>query len=349
MRADHATRHNAAVGMLVGFAVGDVCSQLDELPPVICDGAVDLPQWSAIAGTSFLHAERLLSREPLAMDLSATDVVASAIALADPDTPPPLLIDPDAVMVCGAVRAGLLGQLDLVDAPSATPIVQDATKTTAGTGSFVDAVTAASLTSRALTGALAGLRWGPGAIPAAWMTGISGPVGSRSYGLRQLRRLAERLMQQDAPVPPEPRRSLGPRQVAPMLWLSNLHAVPRFLAEHPGGAVVSLCPTTGAFDNHPVRREFALHDAGGRAVNPHLSTTLDEILATIATFHRQERPVLVHCHHGASRTGLVLRAWLIENLGLSADDATTEAQVRWPKTSTWNRAFSAEISRRASS
>jgi len=44
---------------------------------------------------------------------------------------------------------------------------------------------------------------------------------------------------------------------------------------------------------------------------------------------------------------LILRSWLVEELGLDVDDATTEAQARWPKTSTWNNAFSAEVTRRS--
>jgi len=280
------------------------------------------------------------------MGLSATAVIAPAIALADPDASPPLLVDPDAVLMCGIVRAGLRGEFDAASLTGTGPNLCAALASTAASTTFCEALDKTPTSARSLTGALAGLRWGPAAIPAAWVTTIAGPVGDRRYGLRQLRRLAERLMRQDAPAPPEPRRSLGPREVAPKLWLSNLHAVPRFLADHPDGAVISLCPTTGAFDNHEVRREFAIHDAAGRKVNPLLSATLDEILATIVAFHDEGRDVLVHCHHGASRTGLVLRAWLLQDLGVSVEDATTEAQVRWSKTSTWNKAFSDEIKRR---
>ena len=349
MRADHAVRHNAAVGALVGLAVGDALAQSTELPPVICGGTTASPTWSSVAERSFVQAERLLNRELLDIDLGPTDIIAAAIALADPDAPPPLLADPDTVLMCDIVRAGLLGTFKTTHASGSSNDVGTAIDVVASSSSFCGALEVCGLTDRPLVAALGGLRWGPGAIPATWATALSGPVGDRTYGLRQLRRLAERLMQQDAPVPPEPRRSLGPREVAPNLWLSNLHAVPRFLAEHPDGAVLSLCPTTGTFDNHTIRREFAIHDAGGSTVNPHLAATLDEVLSTIAAFHAEDRPVLVHCHHGASRTGLVLRAWLIDELGLDAEDATTEAQVRWSKTSTWNAAFNAEIKRRAAS
>ena len=347
MRADHAVRHNAAVGALIGLAVGDALAALDELPPTICGSNAPAMCWGFPASRAFEVAETALGHGPLDMALGPTDIAAAAIALADPDASPPLLGDPDAVLVCSLIRAGLLGELSLNPDDAAAPHMRSALDAVMGAIDFTGAVQAAPPPALALTGALAGLRWGPAAIPAAWATPVSGPVGTRTYGLRQLRRLAERLMQQDAPVPPEPRRSLGPREVAPGLFLSNLHAVPKFLANHPDGAVISLCPTTGAFDNHAVRREFAIHDAGGRTVNPRLSATIDEVLETITAFHAEDRPVLVHCHHGASRTGLILRAWLMENLGLDADDATTEAQARWPKTSTWNKAFAAEITRRS--
>lgn len=347
MRADHAVRHNAAVGALIGLAVGDALSTMTPLPPTVCGGATELLAWGSTAATAFEAAEALLSKELLDMGLGATTIVAAAIALADPDASPPLLSDPDAVLICALVRAGMLGELDLDPSLATAPTVTDAIQATLDADSFTDALRAAPAASLPLVGALAGLRWGPGVIPAAWSTPVTGRVGNHTYGLRQVRRLAERLMQQDAPVPPEPRRSLGPREVAPGLFLSNLHAVPRFLVDHPDGAVISMCPTTGAFDNHLIRREFAVHDAAGRAVNPHLSATIDEVLLSIRSFHAEGRNVLVHCHHGASRTGLVLRSWLVEELGLDADDATTEAQVRWPKTSTWNKAFANEVSRRA--
>ena len=348
MRADHAVRHNAAVGALVGLAVGDALAHHEQLPPPL--GGSDLPDldWGAVAGSSFNTAEALIKGELLEMGLGPAEIMAAAIALADPDATPPLLGDPDAVLVCGLVRAAMLGELVLDPSQASSQETNDALAAAGEATDFVSAVAAAPRSSRALAGGLAGARWGPALIPAAWATHVTGPVEGRTYGLRQLRRLAERLMQQDAPVPPEPRRSIGPREVAPGLYLSNLHAVPKFLANHPDGAVISLCPTTGAFDNHAVRREFAIHDAGGSKVNPHLSATVDEVLATISAFHDEGRPVLVHCHHGASRTGLVLRAWLVENLGLTADDAMTEALVRWPKTSTWNKVFATEIERRAS-
>jgi ADP-ribosyl-[dinitrogen reductase] hydrolase len=46
----------------------------------------------------------------------------------------------------------------------------------------------------------------------------------------------------------------------------------------------------------------------------------------------------VHCHGGASRTGLVLRAWLMRQ-GSSADEATALMRERWPAFGEWNESF----------
>lgn len=350
MRAELAVKYNAALGAVLGLAAADALSALDAIPSPVCEGSFVPPAFGAGAGASFELGEQLLNGQPIAIDVGPQQMVAPAIALAEPASPPLLLADPDAAMMCSLIERAMCGTDWLADAcAECEPDSQLAAclSAVAAADDFAQAMARVETASRALAGALAGLRWGPAGIPAAWTTHLSGPVGQRTYRLRQLRRLVERLMGQEQPSPPEPRRSLGPRQVAPQLWLSNLHAVPFFVREHPDAAVISLCPTTGAIDAHIARREFALIDAPGRLVNPRLSDVVDEVLDTIEQFHHEGRDVLVHCHHGASRTGLVLRAWLIAELNLSSEDATTEAQVRWPKTSTWNNAFNNELKRRA--
>jgi ADP-ribosyl-[dinitrogen reductase] hydrolase len=62
--------------------------------------------------------------------------------------------------------------------------------------------------------------------------------------------------------------------------------------------------------------------------NYELDAVLDDVLQDIAALRAEGRPVLVHCHGGASRTGLVLRAWLRRCEGLSAEDATTAVAER---------------------
>ena len=199
MRADHAVRHNAAVGALVGLAVGDALSTLSELPPAVCGGPSELPPWGDVAAISFETGEALLSRDLLNMGLGPTDIIAAAIALADPDASPPLLGDPDAVLMCALVQASMLGQFACDPSLASSTEMADALRSVEEATDFCGAIRAAPTASLPLTGAVAGLRWGPAAIPAAWSTHTTGAVGTRTYGLRQLRRLAERLMRQDAP------------------------------------------------------------------------------------------------------------------------------------------------------
>jgi ADP-ribosyl-[dinitrogen reductase] hydrolase len=53
----------------------------------------------------------------------------------------------------------------------------------------------------------------------------------------------------------------------------------------------------------------------------------------------------MHCYGGASRTGLVLRAWLRRSRGLSPEEATREAQRLWPHTASWTTSFDAALAR----
>ena len=133
----------------------------------------------------------------------------------------------------------------------------------------------------------------------------------------------------------------------PGLWLSNLLGVGAFTANHPDGLVLSLCDDEGRVANHPHQVTFHLEDTPKAKANPRLAGVVDDILAEIGTARAAGQPVLVHCRHGASRTGLILRILLVDELGLDAEDALTEAQCLWPHTSTWNREWATEVERRA--
>ena len=352
MRADLARRHHVALGTVLGLAVGEAVALSSAVPPTICGNRSEfLPNWGAITDRALVAAESCTKSKALDIDLTSAEIAPAALYLAANKVSAPLLADSGAVAmidrIATAMRRPQNDGFDL-DGALGDP---STLATLRGAASFAPMVTAlhgsgAPPDQLALAGALGGARWGPGAIPAAWVTSLAGPVGSYNYRLRQLTRLAERLLGEDAPQPPEPRRWVGPSEVAPKLWLSNMPAARRFAERHPDGAIVSLCPTTGALDSHTLRREFVLHDASASHANPHLSSQLDEVLATVDAFHDAGRDVLVHCHHGASRTGLVLRAWLMRDGDLSFDDATAEAQARWSKTSTWNHAFTRELRRR---
>lgn len=187
----------------------------------------------------------------------------------------------------------------------------------------------------AITGGLAGARWGVGAIPSRWTTYLNGEILGRRYALADLQDIARRLAG-TRPVPLQAEDPLiEPKEVRPGLWLANLAGARTAPRET---AVISLCRTQGAFLDHPVRREVYLVDQEGDH-NPALDEVMADVLATIEVFLDEGRPVLVHCHGGHSRTGLAFRAWLNHADGLAYDDALTAAQQVWPPLTTYNQSF----------
>ena len=75
---------------------------------------------------------------------------------------------------------------------------------------------------------------------------------------------------------------------------------------------MSLCRVGDPFAHHPVRREVYLIDKD-EDHNQDLASVVDDTVKTIDAWLSEGRTVVVHCHGGASRTGLVLRAWLMRN------------------------------------
>lgn len=51
--------------------------------------------------------------------------------------------------------------------------------------------------------------------------------------------------------------------------------------------------------------------------------------------------MVVHCHAGESRTGLVLRSWLMHHDGVDAETAAAELSSRWPHLTRVNDDFEA--------
>jgi hypothetical protein len=58
--------------------------------------------------------------------------------------------------------------------------------------------------------------------------------------------------------------------------------------------------------------------------NHDLDAVLADVLDDLAALRAEGREVLVHCHGGASRTGLVLRAWLMRTEGTSPGAGRTQ-------------------------
>ena len=79
--------------------------------------------------------------------------------------------------------------------------------------------------------------------------------------------------------------------------------------------------------------------------NSDLDAVLADVLDDMAALRAEGHRLLVHCHGGASRTGLVLRAWLMRTEGMSAEEATAHVAERWPYLGLWNESFTAALRR----
>ncbi|MGY1619034.1 dual specificity protein phosphatase family protein [Geodermatophilus sp. SYSU D00691] len=188
-------------------------------------------------------------------------------------------------------------------------------------------------------GALAGAVFGMAGIPMRWSSVVHGVVDGRPVGLDELLDLAPVLDGRE-PRPFEggvlPR--IGPREVLPGIWAGNLDGA---RSSDPYFAVISLCRVGRPF-GHQVQRMAYLADD---EFNTELDVVLEDVLADMAALRTEGRRLLVHCHGGASRTGLVLRAWLRRTEGLSADEATARVASRWPYLGLWNASFTAALDR----
>lgn len=219
------------------------------------------------------------------------------------------------------------------------------------TDSFADAVVAAielggdTDTVAAVAGGLAGAVYGVQGIPSRWATYVHGhvttPDGPATYTATDLQELALRLIGRTSPAMQPLGEGVGPTEIAPALFAADLTAAAGVPTDH---AVISLCRTGGRLDRHPVRRSVFLIDQVD--ANPGLDHVLDDVVATIDAFHAEGRPVVVHCHHGQSRTGLVLRAWLMHHHGWDEPTATAHVIDRWPHLRHHNTDFTAALRRR---
>jgi ADP-ribosyl-[dinitrogen reductase] hydrolase len=222
------------------------------------------------------------------------------------------------------------------------------------TDTFADAVRAAvdeggdTDTVACITGALAGARYGIQAIPSRWTTYLHGRVPGNepaATNLDELEQLALALIG-EAPGPPRGATCgeglKGPLEVLPGLWVGNLDALEHVPQPH---AVLSLCRTADV-SRYPQRRSIFLQDHERDAhANPGIDAVLVDVVDEIVAFRQQGVDVFVHCYGGASRTGLILRAYLRRTEGMSPADATRKAQQLWPSTALWNTYFDEALER----
>lgn len=195
-----------------------------------------------------------------------------------------------------------------------------------------------------VAGGLAGAVYGMGGIPSRWASLAHGRVpghGDRVWRLADLQQLAAALdgtVQQNYDPGAIPR--IGPTEVLPGIWAGNLDGA-RY--SDKDFAVISLCRLGEPFP-HPVHRMAYIAD---NEHNADLDVTLADILDDMVALQAQGRRLLVHCHGGASRTGLVLRGWLVRQKGMSVEEATAHVAERWPHLGLWNDSFTVALERLA--
>ncbi len=192
-------------------------------------------------------------------------------------------------------------------------------------------------TVAAVTGGLLGATYGIQVIPARWASVVHGrvpgqntPIASDLAGLQSLARQLSGAAAD--PSPPYIHHGIDPVQVLPDLWLSDLGGAPR---APENAVVISLCRTYGHIQHQNKRQVYLTDDTN----NMHVDRVLDDVLNDICGLHADGQAVVVHCHGGASRTGLILRGWLQRTQGLSPHDAVEEAKRLWSHTDMWNPSF----------
>ena len=199
-------------------------------------------------------------------------------------------------------------------------------------------------TVAAVAGGLAGAVFGMGGIPSRWASAVHGRVpghGDQVWRLADLQQLAAALdggVQQSYDPGVIPR--IGPTEVLPGIWAGNLDGA-RYSDED--FAVISLCRLGEPFP-HPVHRMAYIAD---NDYNSDLDVMLADVLDDMAALQAEGHRLLVHCHGGASRTGLVLRGWLVREKGMSVEEATAHVAERWPYLGLWNDSFTAALERLA--
>jgi ADP-ribosyl-[dinitrogen reductase] hydrolase len=196
-------------------------------------------------------------------------------------------------------------------------------------------------TVAAVTGGLLGATYGIEVIPSRWASAVHGHVPGQNppiaSDLAALQAVAKQLSgETSAPAAPSIHKGIDPVQVLPGLWLSDLGGAPRAPKD---AVVISLCRTYGHIKHHNRRQVYLTDDDN----NMHVDRVLDDVLNDIGGLQADGHAVVVHCHGGASRTGLILRGWLQRTQGLSPRAATREATRLWPHTDTWNWSFTQAV------
>ena len=192
-------------------------------------------------------------------------------------------------------------------------------------------------TVAAVAGSIAGAHWGMAAIPSRWTAYLHLRVpiddGYRHYDAEDLQDLTRRLFGAE-PTPFTLPAPVGPAEIESGVHAASMTAAATVPTDW---GVVSLSRTGDRFDRHDYRRAVFLIDQPG--ANPDLVATVTEAVDAIDAFVEEGRKVVVHCHGGHSRTGFILRAWLMRRHGWDEPKARAFLAERWPHLALWQDEF----------
>ena len=193
-----------------------------------------------------------------------------------------------------------------------------------------------------VAGALVGAVHSVQGIPSRWMTVVHGsfctPSGRTSYRYADLLDTARLLMGRD--------RASRTRLEVPAHPQRVDDEVPVFASDLGGAiecdgdfATVSLCLIDGRLDHHTVRRELYVRDEVGHDENVNLLAAVEDAVSAVDALLADGHRVLVHCHGGRSRTGLVLKAWAMRRYSFTEAEAHDWLEARWHRYQPWNTTF----------
>ncbi len=203
-------------------------------------------------------------------------------------------------------------------------------------------------TVAAITGALAGARYGVSAIPADWRTTVHGWPGLRGPDLIRLSLLASKGGHPDGDEWPSTERidystygdisTLVQHPHDRKLWLGGVGALDELPNEVD--AVVSLCRvgTKQVPDRVKDHLEVWLVDDPSPEKNPHLDFVLYDTVDAIARMRKEGRTVLVHGATAKSRMPTVAAMYSARHLGVPMDEVLLDLQRVLPAASP-NEAF----------
>lgn len=193
-----------------------------------------------------------------------------------------------------------------------------------------------------VAGALAGAVYSVQGIPSRWLTVVHGsfstPSGRVGYRYADLLDTARLLLGRD--------RAGRSRLEVPAHPQRVDEEVPVFASDLGGAiecdgdfATVSLCLIDGRLDHHTVRRELYMRDEEGHDENVNLLAAVEDAVSSIDALLADGHRVLVHCHGGRSRTGLVLKAWAMRRYSFTEAEAHAWLEARWHRYQPWNTTF----------